>query len=65
MSILLISGLSLVPAGAAVTKPSGPKFQPNPHKLNPPPGVVVPPEVRAELTAGVASLGKLIEALHV
>ena len=65
LSILLISGLSLVPAGAAVTKPSGPKFQPNPHKLNPPPGVVVPPEVRAELTAGVASLGKLIEALHV
>ena len=65
LSILLISGLSLVPAGAAVTKPSGPKFQPNPHKLNPPPGIVVPPEVRAELTAGVASLGKLIEALRV
>ena len=65
LSILLISGLSLVPAGAAVKQASGPKFQPNPHKLNPPPGVVVPPEVRAELTAGVASLGKLIEALHV
>ena len=65
LSILLISGLSLVPAGAAAPKALGPKFQPNPHKLNPPPGVVVPPEVRAELTAGVASLSKLIEALPV
>jgi len=65
LSILLISGLSLTPAGAAVKQASGPKFQPNPLKLNPPPGVVVPPSVRAELTAGVASLGKLIEALHV
>ena len=65
LSILLISGLSLAPAGAAVKKASGPKFQPNPLKLNPPPGVVVPPEVRAELMAGVASLGKLIEALPV
>ena len=65
LSILLISGLPLAPAGAAVKKASGPKFQPNPLKLNPPPGVFVPPEVRAELTAGVASLGKLIEALPV
>ena len=65
LSILLVSGLSLVPAGAAVKKASEPKLQPNPHKLNPPPGVVVPPEVRAELVAGVASLGKLIETLHV
>ncbi|MEI8288595.1 MAG: prolyl oligopeptidase family serine peptidase [Verrucomicrobiota bacterium] len=65
MSILLISGLSFVSAGAAAPKALVPKFQPNPHKLNPPPGVVVPPEVRAELTAGVASLGKLIEALPV
>ncbi len=62
-SVLLISGLSLGPAGAAVTKAAGPKLQPNPHKLNPPPGVVVPPEVRAELAAGAAALGKLIEAL--
>jgi len=65
LSILLISGLSLVPAGAAAPKASGPKFQPNPHKFNPPPGVAVPPEVRAELMAGAASLGKLIEALPV
>jgi len=65
LSILLISGLSLVLASAAVKKPAGPKFQPNPHKFNPPPGVVVPPEVRAELTARAASLGKLIEELSI
>ena len=39
-------------------------LQPNPRKLNPPPGVVVPAEVKAELTAGVAALGKEIEALR-
>ncbi len=39
-------------------------LQPNPKKLNPPPGVVVPAEVKAELTAGAAALGKEIEALR-
>ncbi len=40
-------------------------FQPNPKKLNPPPGVVVPAAVKAELTAGAAALGKEIETLRV
>jgi len=39
-------------------------LQPNPKKLNPPPGVVVPAAVKAELTAGAAALGKEIEALR-
>ena len=39
-------------------------LQPNPRKLNPPPGVVVPAEVKAELTAGAAALGKEIESLR-
>ena len=39
-------------------------LQPNPRKLNPPPGVVVPADVKAELAAGAAALGKEIEALR-
>ena len=39
-------------------------LQPNPRKLNPPPGVVVPAEVKTELTAGAAALGKEIESLR-
>ena len=45
-------------------KSSGPMLQPNPRKLNPAPGVVVPAEVKAELAAGVAELGKRIDALR-
>ena len=39
-------------------------LQPNPRKLNPPPGVIVPAEVKAEITAGAAALGKEIETLR-
>ena len=70
----LIVTLSLSAASAAEKKAFAPKapakkaaaanFQPNPRKLNPPPGVVVPAEVKAELTAGAAALGKEIEALR-
>lgn len=74
LSILLTLGLSLAFAAAADKKGADPKapakkapapnLQPNPRKLNPPPGVVVPADVKAELTAGAAALGKEIEALR-
>ncbi|MBI5801577.1 MAG: hypothetical protein HZA92_12765, partial [Verrucomicrobia bacterium] len=49
---------------APATKAPPANLQPNPRKLNPPPGVVVPADVKAELTAGAAALGKEIEALR-
>jgi len=49
---------------APAKKTPPPNLQPNPKKLNPPPGVVVPAEAKAELTAGAAALGKEIEALR-
>lgn len=74
LSILLATGFALASLGAAEKKAGDPKapakkaptpnLQPNPKKLNPPPGVVVPAEVKAELTAGAAALGKEIEALR-
>jgi len=74
LSIPLTISLSLALAAAADKKPSDPKapakkappanLQPNPRKLNPPPGVVVPAEVKAELTAGASALGKEIEGLR-
>ncbi len=51
-------------AKAPAKKAPPANLQPNPRKLNPPPGVVVPAEVNAELTAGAAALGKEIEALR-
>lgn len=72
---LLALVLSLGVTTAAEKKAADPKapakkappanLQPNPRKLNPPPGVVVPADVKAELTAGAAALGKEIEALRV
>ncbi len=74
LSILLTLGLSLALTRAAEKKAADPKapakkappanLQPNPRKLNPPPGVVVPADVKAELTAGAAALGKEIDALR-
>lgn len=74
LSIPLTLGFSLALAGAAEKKAADAKapakkappanFQPNPRKLNPPPGVVVPADVKAELTAGAAALGKEIESLR-
>ncbi|KAF0175412.1 MAG: prolyl oligopeptidase family protein [Limisphaerales bacterium] len=74
LSILTTLSLSVALTSAAEKKAADAKapakkappanFQPNPRKLNPPPGVVVPAEVQAELTAGVATLGKEIEALR-
>jgi len=74
LSILLTLCLSFALTRAAEKKAADPKapakkappanLQPNPRKLNPPPGVVVPAEVKAELTAGAAALGKEIEALR-
>ena len=71
---LLALALSLAVTSAADKKATDTKatakkappanLQPNPKKLNPPPGVVVPAEVKAELTAGAAALGKEIEALR-
>ncbi|MFA6543499.1 MAG: prolyl oligopeptidase family serine peptidase [Limisphaerales bacterium] len=51
-------------AAAPAKKAAAPVLQPNPRKLNPPPGVVVPAAVKAELAAGVAAQGKEIEALR-
>lgn len=74
LSILPTLALSVALTGAAEKKAADTKapakkappanLQPNPRKLNPPPGVVVPVDVKAELTAGVAALGKEIEALR-
>lgn len=74
LSISLTLSLSLALTGAAEKKAADTKapakkappanLQPNPRKLNPPPGVVVPAAVKAELTAGAADLGKEIEALR-
>ncbi len=70
--IFLLFAFSFNAATAAEKKAAVPakkappaNFQPNPKKLNPPPGVVVPAAVKAELTAGVAALGKEIETLRV
>ena len=70
--LALVLSLSVTTAAekkAADTKAPAKKappanLQPNPRKLNPPPGVVVPTDVKAELTAGAAALGKEIEALR-
>ncbi|MBI3875409.1 MAG: prolyl oligopeptidase family serine peptidase [Verrucomicrobia bacterium] len=51
-------------AGTSAKKAPPADLQSNPKKLNPPPGVVVPAAVKAELTAGVESLGKEIEGLR-
>lgn len=74
LSISLTLSLALVSVSAAEKKATDTKapakkappanLQPNPRKLNPPPGVVVPADVKAELTAGAAALGKEIEALR-
>jgi dienelactone hydrolase len=60
----LAAGPTTAQQKAPAKKAPPANFQPNPKKLNPPPGVVVPPEVKAELTAGAAALGKEIEALR-
>ena len=74
LSISLTLAASLALAGSAEKKTSDGKapakkappadLQPNPKKLNPPPGVVVPVAVKAELTASAESLGKEIDALR-
>ncbi|NBV20397.1 MAG: hypothetical protein EBS05_00120 [Proteobacteria bacterium] len=74
LSISLTLSLALVSVPAAEKKAADAKapakkappadLQPNPRKLNPPPGVVVPAAVKAELAAGVDALGKDIEGLR-
>ena len=61
--LLFALSLGALQAAAPAKKPT-PNLQPNPRKLNPPPGVVVPATVKAELTAGAAALGKEIEELR-
>ncbi len=63
LTFALALSLGALHAAAPAKKPT-PNLQPNPRKLNPPPGVVVPPDVKAELTAGAAALGKEIETLR-
>lgn len=55
--------LSLTMAGTFAASKPKPKFQPNPKKLNPPPGIVVPPQIKAELSSGAATLGREIQSL--
>ncbi|MFM8469348.1 MAG: prolyl oligopeptidase family serine peptidase [Limisphaerales bacterium] len=74
LSILTTLAVSLALTSAAEKKAADskapaktsppPALQPNPRKLNPPPGVVVPAAVKAELTAGAEALGKEIEVLR-
>src|SRR5213593_630978 len=63
-SVLLLVGFAGFSAEKAAKKASNPALQPNPRKLNPPPGIPVAPEVRAELTAGVIALGKEIQTFR-
>ncbi|MSU33440.1 MAG: hypothetical protein EXS25_12485 [Pedosphaera sp.] len=58
--IKLISLAATIPAKKAVP----PDFQTNPRNLNPPPGLVIPVEVREELSGRVLVLGKTIEDLR-
>ncbi|GDY23255.1 hypothetical protein LBMAG56_46020 [Verrucomicrobiota bacterium] len=60
LTFALALSLGALHAAAPAKKPT-PNLQPNPKKLNPPPGVLVPAAVKAELAAGVAALGKEIE----
>jgi len=62
--LLLSIGVTFGADKTAKKAAAAANLQPNPKKLNPPPGVVVPPEVKAELGAGVATLGKEIDALR-
>ena len=59
VTLALVLSLGALHAAAPAKKPT-PNLQPNPKKLNPPPGVVVPAAVKAELAAGVEALGKEI-----
>jgi len=62
---LILAALSGFSAeGAVARKPANPVLQPNPKKLNPPPGVPVPPEVKEELTASVGALDRSVESLR-
>ena len=54
--------LLLVPTAVRAVTPSG--DQPDAVRRVPPPGVAIPPADRAELEAGVAELGKRIDALR-
>ena len=61
VTLALALSLGALHGAAPPPKKPGPVLQPNPKKLNPPPGVVVPAAVKAELAAGVEALGKEIE----
>ena len=61
LSLGLFPAATKVSAAAAPAKKPTPNLQPNPRKLNPPPGVIVPAAVKAELAAEVELLGKEIE----
>jgi len=61
---LLIVAVDCFPAEPSAKKPASPAHQPNPGKLNPPPGILVPPEVKAELTASTTALAKRIDLLR-
>lgn len=73
LTLILTLSLATVSLFAAEKKPA-PKMappakakvvlQPNPKKLGPPPGIVVPATVKAELSAGAAALGREIANLE-
>ncbi len=60
----LLVALGIFAAAPPAKKAQSADLQPNPRKLNPPPGVVVPADVKAELSTGAAALGKEIDALR-
>ena len=64
ITAVLFAALGSFAAAPPARKAPSADLQPNPRKLNPPPGVVVPAVVKAELTVGVNSLGQQIEALR-
>ncbi len=51
-------------AAAPAKKKATADLPPNPKKLDPPPGIPVPDEVKAELQAGAVTLGKAIATLQ-
>jgi dienelactone hydrolase len=66
LSLLAFTAPTAEPKKAPAKPPAKAKAQlpPNPKKLSPPPGIAVPAQVKAELTAGANTLGQQITALQ-
>ena len=64
LNYLLLAGCACFAAEQVSRQASNSTLQSNPRKLNPPPGIAVPPNVKADLIAGATDLAKEIESLR-